>query len=107
MGWKIIFNTELQTYAALAIIYTLKAQIEVKMMDEGRGMAAVSVRIPPETKALWQSLADREGRSLTNYLVMLLKREAGMYSDSLNRLDGKLDYLMKVMSTYEEEVCDG
>jgi hypothetical protein len=69
------------------------------MMDEGRGMVGISVRVSPETKALWQRLADGENRSLTNYIVMLLEREGGKKQGvSLETLDWKLDYLMKLVN---------
>jgi hypothetical protein len=68
-------------------------------MSHGK-VLSVTVRMAEETKALWQMLADREDRSMGNYLGWLLKREFNHVHDgtSLETLNTKVDLLLMLVT---------
>ena len=57
----------------------------------------VAVRLPLSIKQTWQALAERQGRSMANYLERLLERENEQGDRvTLDTLDGKLDCLIEL-----------
>lgn len=78
-------------------------------MSNGK-VLSVTVRLSEETKMLWQMLADREERSIGNYLGWLLKREFNRLQDgtSLDTLNTKVDQLLLLLMTqgFCNEECE-
>lgn len=65
------------------------------------GNSQITVRVPELVKELWKAMADREGRSLSNYLERLLLREQERIEKgavTLDTLNIKLDNLLDCFS---------
>lgn len=61
----------------------------------------ITVRVPDGVKELWKAMADRDGRSMTNYLERLLLREQDRFENgevTLERLDKKLELILNSIS---------
>ncbi len=67
----------------------------------------ITVRVPDSVKVLWKEMADREGRSMSNYLERLLLREKEIIengSETLDTLGDKLNIIMDFLSGNKKRV---
>lgn len=70
----------------------------------------ITVRVPDPVKVLWKELADREGRSMSNYLERLLLREKERIENgsiTLDTLYVKLDKVLDCISENKKRASNG